>query len=79
MQIQEQHSIFSGTEKINESLEDGWFKYTIGSFNTYQAARSFRNELKSKVKGIFVIAYYNGKRIKITTTLIQTNNYRLNN
>ncbi len=62
---------YSGNEKISELYEDNWFKYTIGSYQTYNDPRTFRDEWKSKVQGIFVIAYYNGKRIKITTSLIK--------
>lgn len=70
MSIAEQKKIYSGNEIIDESYEDQWYKYTIGSFETYNKAHEFRDELKTTVRGVFVIAYYRGIRIKITLSLI---------
>lgn len=70
MGYQERQKIYSGNELIIESFEDKWFKYTIGSFQNYNNARKFRDELKNKIKGAFVIAYYNGIRIKITPDIV---------
>jgi hypothetical protein len=56
--------VYSGQEKIIESYEDHWYKYTIGTFKFYRDARGFKDIIH--VKGAFVIAYFNGKRIKIT-------------
>ena len=56
--------IYNGPEMVSESYEDGWYKYIIGKFSTYSSARSLRDQ--TKVPGAFVIAYLNGKRIKIT-------------
>jgi hypothetical protein len=45
---------------------DGLYKYTIGSFNTYKEANDFRNTVLSNgIRGAFVVAYRNGKRINI--------------
>lgn len=45
---------------------DGLYKYTIGSFNTYKQANDFRNTVLSKgIRGAFVVAYRNGKRINV--------------
>lgn len=53
--------IYQGTEKIVETYEDDWFKYTIGKFNTYKEA----DDLKSKIKvnEPFIVIYLNGIRI----------------
>jgi hypothetical protein len=59
--------IYSGNEEIVESFEDKWFKYTIGQFMSYNDARNCRDRIN--VKGAFVIAYLNGKRMKIPLTL----------
>lgn len=56
--------IYNGTEEILELQEENWYKYAIGTYSTYKAARQFVNQ--SKIPGAFVIAYLNGKRIKIT-------------
>jgi len=58
-------------DQVLVSFEDNWFKYTIGSFSEYKSAQELRNN--SRVKGAFVVAYLNGKRIKITPYLIIKN------
>jgi hypothetical protein len=45
---------------------NGLYKYTVGSFSTYAQAIDFRSTvLSSGVKGAFVVAYRNGKRINV--------------
>lgn len=45
---------------------DGLYKYTVGSFSTYDQANSFRETALSKgIDGAFVVAYRNGKRINV--------------
>ena len=45
---------------------NGLYKYTIGSFNTYDQANDFRNTVLSRgIRGAFVVAYRNGKRINV--------------
>ena len=45
---------------------NGLYKYTVGSFNTYDQANDFRNTVLSRgIKGAFVVAYRNGKRINV--------------
>jgi hypothetical protein len=61
--------IYSEKEKVTESFEDNRYKYTIGSFKHYKEAHVFLSSIN--VKGAFVIAYYNGKRIKITTDMVE--------
>jgi hypothetical protein len=56
--------IYNGLLKVSELNEENWYKYAIGKFNTYKAARQLRDQ--SGIPGAFVIAYLNGKRIKIT-------------
>jgi hypothetical protein len=56
--------IYNGPLEILELNEDNWYKYAIGEFTTYKAARQLRDQ--SNIPGVFVIAYLNGKRIKIT-------------
>lgn len=71
MKAQEIKGIYSGADLITESYEDNWYKYTIGKFGLYNEAKSYKNTVK--VKGAFVIAYFNGKRIKITTEMTNVN------
>jgi hypothetical protein len=61
--------IYPETDKITETYEDGWYKYTIGNFKTYNEARTLRNQ--SSVSGAFVVAYINGKRVSVTTMITE--------
>lgn len=58
----------SKIEDVVLTFEDDWYKYTIGSFSDYKSARELRD--RSNIKGAFVVAYLNGKRIHITPYLI---------
>lgn len=45
---------------------EGLYKYTIGSFSTYDQANSARESAVSRgIDGAFVVAYRNGKRINV--------------
>jgi len=45
---------------------DGLYKYTVGSFSTYSQASDFRNTVLSRgIRGAFVVAYRDGKRINV--------------
>jgi hypothetical protein len=70
--MQELRKIYPGQENITESFEDNWYKYTIGTFKFYHDARIFRDSIE--VKGAFVIAYFNGKRIKISSEMTVSGN-----
>ncbi|MGW8316429.1 MAG: SPOR domain-containing protein [Bacteroidales bacterium] len=49
--------------------DGGFFKYTVGSFRTYDAALAYRNQVEEnpEVEGSFVVAYRDGKRVPITS------------
>ena len=59
--------IYNGTEKVIELFEDSWYKYVIAQYSSYKAASNLRN--RTEVYGAFVIAYLNGKRIKISPAI----------
>ncbi|HEY4788197.1 MAG TPA: hypothetical protein VIH57_19215 [Bacteroidales bacterium] len=65
------NGIYDGPLQILELIEDNWYKYAIGEFTTYNSARQLRD--KSTIPGAFVIAYLNGKRIKITPVIAYKN------
>ncbi len=59
------HQIYSGKDNIDESIENGLYKYTLGNFKTYKEAKSMRDRLN--IEGAFIAAYLNGKRIEVGT------------
>jgi hypothetical protein len=56
-------SVYNGEQKVQELFEDNWYKYVIGEYSSYTDAKSVKQQVN--VPGAFVIAYLNGKRIKI--------------
>ena len=57
------HRIYSGFEKTNRFNEDGWYKYSIGEFKTFNEANELRKSCG--VKGAFIIAFQGGKKVNI--------------
>jgi hypothetical protein len=55
-------------ESVVVTYENDWYKYSIGSFSDYHDAHELRTSCG--VKGAFVVAYLNGKRIQVTPYLI---------
>ncbi len=54
------------TRPVLVERHEGLYKYTVGSFSTYDRANEFRKTVVSKgVSGAFVVAYRNGKRINV--------------
>jgi len=57
--------MFGLDEKITEEKIGRWYKYSVGSFKTYEEAKKYRSVIngKSGIKDPFIIAYYDGKRL----------------
>lgn len=53
---------FGITDEVNIEQTDGWYRYTVGNFRSYKAARDYAQN-QSKVEGAFVVKYENGQRI----------------
>jgi hypothetical protein len=53
--------IYYGSKNVEMENENGWFKYTVGDFSTYEEANRFRKT--SGVENAFVMAYRKGKRL----------------
>lgn len=56
-------TIYKGNMKILEIHEDGWYKYLLGHFKTQDNAFTLLNQIR--VEKAFVVAYRNGKRVKL--------------
>ena len=54
------------TENVREVLENGWYKYTVGSFDSYVDAVNYKNSFikRTKLYTVFIVAYKNGKRVE---------------
>jgi hypothetical protein len=61
---------YNFSEEITIEEHEGWIKYTVGKFNSYQQAREKRSTLLSfPFKGPFVTAYKNNKRVHVKEAL----------
>ena len=55
---------------VVETHQDGFYRYSVGSFKTYSAALATSKEIRSHgVFDAFVVAYRNGFRIPITSEM----------
>jgi hypothetical protein len=58
-------ALFKLDKPIHEEKIGGWYKYSVGSFKTYDEAKAYRQKINGKpgIKDPFIIAYYDGKRL----------------
>ena len=54
---------YRGKKQVVQKHYDEWYKYSIGNFKTYAEAKAFVKT--TKVRGAFVVAYLNDKKINI--------------
>lgn len=52
-------------DEIKENYVGNWYKYTIGSFSTFEEAKKYRTEIIGEhgVRDAFIVAFYNGERL----------------
>lgn len=61
------------TEAVAIEYHENWYKYTIGGYNVYKAARDKRNDIwaaNNKINDAFVTAYNAGERISVQEALM---------
>lgn len=56
---------FAGLENVEETLVNGSYKYTVGSYSDYNKIYSVFKEVKKKVPDAFLVAFKNGEMISI--------------
>lgn len=59
------NKIYYTNEKIEEQYINGWYKYWIGTFETYDQAKAYLSKVRKKRKGAFVVATVNGQFVDI--------------
>lgn len=66
---------FKIAESIRSEMQDGYFKFVVGSHGEYRDARKHRETMinKNGVKSSFVVAYNNGARITVQEALMISN------
>ena len=52
--------------------ESGIYIYSIGNFATFEEAQNFKDRLSKQVKGVFVTAWKNGRRIRVEDAIKNT-------
>lgn len=50
-------------ERIYNEIDGPWYKYTVGRFHSYAEALAFKNKIQ--VKGAFIVAYKDNKKIEL--------------
>ena len=53
------------TDNVELTNHEGWKKYIIGSFSSYEEAKAFGIKTKELVKDAFIVAYDNGERVPV--------------
>ncbi|MCQ2974419.1 MAG: SPOR domain-containing protein [Bacteroidales bacterium] len=69
LSIETLRKIYPSTENLNNELENGVYKYSVGFFKTYEEALAAKQKIDATVKengidtGVFIVGYKNGKRV----------------
>lgn len=73
LSVEQLKIIYPDLSIISSEYENGWYKYSIRkNFTSYAKASEYKEFLN--VKGAFIIAYVNGKKVPITEAIEQEKN-----
>jgi len=64
---------FKGYDDVNEHRVAGQYKYTIGSFSTYQEARQFKKKIRRDFPDAFIVAFKDEQTIPVKKALSESN------
>jgi N-acetylmuramoyl-L-alanine amidase len=65
---------FKGVKDISEFNIDGYYKYMSKPVYNYQEALELRRQLGASFKGAFIVAFKNGERVPVNSTIDQRKN-----
>jgi hypothetical protein len=68
--------IYYGNKNVDMVNENGWFKYSVGDFSTYEEADKFRKS--SGIGNAFVVAYRNSKEVGPETVVTARDSAKIN-
>lgn len=67
LSIKKLRAIYPSTEIINNEKDGEWYKYSVGSYKSYEEA--YQAKKRMGVKGAFIVAYKDGKKVQDITTV----------
>jgi hypothetical protein len=70
---QKLRQIYNLNQSISKEETEGWYKYSVGQFTTYQQAAEVKSSID--INGAFIIAYRNGVKINIEEAKRLTGEY----
>ncbi len=61
-------SYYKLTEEVKEDSSNGWYKYSVGNFNSYQEASKYKDFLveRNNIKGAFVVLFKDNTKVSKT-------------
>ncbi len=60
-------NIYNGSEKVIETFDGTWYKYSIGNYNNFNEAKEMLS--KSNVRKAFIVAYQGDEKLTIKSAL----------
>ncbi len=67
LSITQLRKIYHADDIINTVIENEWYKYSVGMFDTYREAQKFK--INIGVSDAFIVAYKQGKKVEISNKL----------